>query len=813
MGTRITVQGAEKVYQAASLWVERALKSDDSLFTPGQAIWSSKWLGEARQLLLSNDDASGNFIEWWEQRLQDSLPEVYQLFGETLYVFFLTPNTPKDPQNKRQQIKRVLEKSSLALDIPSDLGDALAGLMGGGRGFQSSRPYYLGFLIEFAEQWKKQLPAEKNRLLDDPWAFKGFVQGLNFQSVLLQNNPNAIHAQREALLHLVHPDTFEGMVSIDHKNRVTKTFKDLTDQATDDVDRQLEQIHRILEPHYGAGTHFFYKPEIHRQWNSELSEYTGKTYPENGGAQPPDGWDDFVRQALYVDSGKLEADKINKREMGKDLVAARRAVLDSAPNWHEMLLHALRSRGGDPIDWRLLDDFNQWCSGYTEQALAALQTLWRESNTSVAERIHAFVRMSPDSPLRGKGSAYGSSMSVISGLLMGLDVERHPPFRAGMFDYAYARTGYKKPGGRADEVTLYEHALGFLDRFIQEASERGLELQHRLDAQSVVWGIWEIRESEPEDTDTRKVGWAALAEELLWEREQLQDIVDDLEEKGQVIFYGPPGTGKTYVAQKIAEECKRNGGDYEIVQFHPSYSYEDFVEGFRPKLINGQPGFDLVQGPLRRIAEQARRSPNATFVLIIDELNRGNLSKVLGELYFLLEYRNEVVRLQYGGDREGFSLPCNLWFICTMNTADKSIALMDAALRRRFYFYPFFPDKPAIKGLLRRWLKKNGQDTWVADLVDTANRKLERDSGIGPSYFMRPGQTLDERRVRRIWERAVMPYIEEQYFGDEAKLREFALDRLKQDIDGVAPDASSKIPDGTVESAPAQASDADSNTG
>ena len=275
-----------------------------------------------------------------------------------------------------------------------------------------------------------------------------------------------------------------------------------------------------------------------------------------------------------------------------------------------------------------------------------------------------------------------------------------------------------------------------------------------------------------------------LAQELLWQPHYLQEIIEDLQEKRQVIFYGPPGTGKTYVAREIANQCKLNGGDFEIVQFHPSYSYEDFVQGFRPKLMNGQPGFDLVDGPLRRIADKAKKNREATFILIIDELNRGNVAKVFGELYFLLEYRDEEVRLQYGGDGEGFSLPSNLWFICTMNTADRSIALMDAALRRRFYFARFFPNKPPIAGLLRRWLERENQDTLAADLVDAANKKLERDMGVGPSYIMRAGQTLDEDRVRRIWRRAVIPYIEEQFFGDEDKLAEFAFDRLKRQLNG-----------------------------
>ena len=292
---------------------------------------------------------------------------------------------------------------------------------------------------------------------------------------------------------------------------------------------------------------------------------------------------------------------------------------------------------------------------------------------------------------------------------------------------------------------------------------------------------------------------SALAQDLLWQPNHLQEIIQDLQEKRQVIFYGPPGTGKTYVAREIAKQCRLNGGDFEIVQFHPSYSYEDFVEGYRPTVTDaGQPAFKLVKGPLRRIADKARENPNATFILIIDELNRGNVAKVFGELYFLLEYREEDVRLQYGGYGEGFSLPKNLWFICTMNTADRSIALMDAALRRRFYFAPFFPNEPPIEGLLRRWLVRENQDTLAADLVDEANKKLERDMGIGPSYFMGSGQTLDERRVQRIWDRAVIPYIEEQFFGDADKLAEFRFDRLRRQLAGSSSESEELTPETTT---------------
>lgn len=120
------------------------------------------------------------------------------------------------------------------------------------------------------------------------------------------------------------------------------------------------------------------------------------------------------------------------------------------------------------------------------------------------------------------------------------------------------------------------------------------------------------------------------------------------------------------------------------------------MEGYRPTTsAEGQPTFRLVPGPLRQLAAAAQEKPDQAFILLIDEINRGNIAKILGELYFLLEYRNEQVSLQYSTE-ELFSLPPNLMLVGTMNTADRSIALVDAALRRRFYFFDFYPDRPPV---------------------------------------------------------------------------------------------------------------------
>ena len=809
MGTRIMSSGAEKVYAAAEKWVDAALRIDGSLFTPGKAIWSSRWLGELHERFLNHpDESSDSFLEKLQRQLANSPPEVYQLMGEVLYFHFLIVSTRSSNAEKRV-IDTVLGWSPSPVEIPQELIVSLTpGIASPGTYFHTSRPFQIRFLIEFAEQWKELEQDELQRSLYDPWAFKDFVMTMPLRSHLLSDSQNRPQTQRLALLHLTHPDTFESIVSADHKEKIAKTFSHLVTQPTNDVDRQLEQIRQGLEDELGRDFKF-YDDEIRRQWESQDRK--------SGNASEP--WDEYVKRAkAYVDTGKLQIEEIEyKTEIGRKLAAAREAVLSGADNWYTLLKNGLGYGAGNPFAWQLVDDFNRWCAEHPEKALAALQTLWEESSASATERIRSFTDASSDSPLRGKGSAYGSSVSVISALLMGLDVEQYPPFAVNWFKEAYELTEYGLPESGAEEATLYEHALGFLDRFIYEAAKRGLELHHRLDAQSVMWALTKNRddplcdEEEPPADPWAQANIEALAGELLWKPSYLQKIIDGLKDKRQVIFQGPPGTGKTYVAKRIAEWCKQHGGDFRIVQFHPSYAYEDFVEGFRPTLTDGQAGFKLTKGPLRLITEKAENNPNTTFILVIDEINRGNVANVLGELYFLLEYRgeNEKVGLQYSNDQ--FSLPKNLWFIGTMNTTDRSIALVDAALRRRFYFFGFFPDEAPIRGLLNRWLEENNPDAkWVADLVDLANRKLEdRHLGIGPSHFMKKDPPLAEDRVRFIWEQAVIPYIEEQCFGDEDKLKEFAYDRLKRELDGTAsdPDVGSLQPEGTASEDSRQAED------
>jgi len=273
---------------------------------------------------------------------------------------------------------------------------------------------------------------------------------------------------------------------------------------------------------------------------------------------------------------------------------------------------------------------------------------------------------------------------------------------------------------------------------------------------------------------------AAFADRMLLPKDWIAEVVGLLDEKRQAVFYGPPGTGKTWTAMQLATYLTRAGGEVLLVQFHPSYAYEDFVEGFRPQASGDGPSvqFELVPGPLRQLADLARADRSHPYILIIDEINRANLAKVFGELYFLLEYRDQSVALQYSPSTT-FTLPDNLFVIGTMNTADRSIALVDAAMRRRFYFVPFLPSEAPINGLLRRWLERRGLDVTPADLLDELNRRIgDAEAAVGPSYLM--AQTaVTSSGLRRVWRHAILPLLAEQYFGHAIDLeKRFGYDSL-----------------------------------
>lgn len=251
--------------------------------------------------------------------------------------------------------------------------------------------------------------------------------------------------------------------------------------------------------------------------------------------------------------------------------------------------------------------------------------------------------------------------------------------------------------------------------------------------------------------------------------------------KKNLILKGSPGVGKTYMAKRLAYSIMKKKADNQIlsIQFHQSYSYEDFIEGIRPNL-NGE--FVYTSGVFKVFAERAMNDPNNNYFCIIDEINRGNLSKILGELMKLIEYdkRNvENVILPYS--KEQFTVPSNLYIIGTMNTADRSLAMVDYALRRRFAFYDVKPafNKPEFKNYLLKENKLSVQQIdYICNRINKLNNTIDEELGkgfeIGHSYFVDSLNSNDfEKKYEEIVEYEIKPLLEEYWFDDDNKVNEY----------------------------------------
>lgn len=281
-------------------------------------------------------------------------------------------------------------------------------------------------------------------------------------------------------------------------------------------------------------------------------------------------------------------------------------------------------------------------------------------------------------------------------------------------------------------------------------------------------------------------------DDLFISDEEFDSIVTSLREKKNMVLQGPPGVGKSFVARRVAKQIAGESGVIHIIQFHQSYGYEDFIQGWRPKKKGS---FDIFDGTFVRFCEEAKKNTKLNFVIVIDEINRGNLPKIFGEVMTLIEsdkrsseYEMELM-YSYPDRKCVFSVPPNVHIIGTMNTADRSLAFVDYALRRRFVFEYL---KPAFGSeLFEDYLIEQGVEADIIDLINTRipelneqiaddTRNLGEGFEIGHSFFC----PLAKGAYGREWYETIIrkeigPLIKEYWSGNSERANKCIEELMK----------------------------------
>ncbi|WP_300269194.1 AAA family ATPase [Microbacterium sp.] len=699
-----------------------------SIIDPSTSIWIPEAAAELRARISDNQLVGDGHGQWdrLDLQLAGAGRAVVLLAAE---IVFLREHPLRSalPETRRAHVERVLAH----LDAPTTIPEPMSSWLGrpaGAAGFEPGSWYngamwrHVIWVCDFVRHWSTLDETDRESARNDPW---------ELQRVMLAAGDDRSDI-RNAMQFLAAPDAFEPISSTKMKSKIRDGLASTIGAGTGDdpavIDRDLLGIRAALTQEHPEPFHFW-TPGIAELWDSTLAdEAVTASATELREPRPRHYW-------LYSPGAQ-------------------------ASEWNEFSTANIMA-----IGWDDLDDLATYPS--REAIRQALDT--DQSGGSMKNGVLAIWQFQNEIAVGDIVYAKRGRREIIGRGEVTSDA-RHEPGRAS---FQHVRSvkwtdigSWVHPGDAAvktlTDITSYHDYVGELEALFTDDDEADdLTLT----------------------TPGPEYDHAAFLSEVYIAPERYERLRALLKRKKNVILAGPPGVGKTFAAKRLAYSMigAKDPSRVQMVQFHQSYSYEDFMMGYRP---TEEGGFSLAEGPFYRFCDRARADdPDRPYFFIIDEINRGNISKIFGELLMLIESdkRGQEIRLLY--KNETFSVPSNVHIIGMMNTADRSLAVLDYALRRRFGFFEMAPGFDSAG--FTRWQQAAGSPTLDAlvSVVTRLNAAIADDAAlgsgfaIGHSFLSRPVESEeDDGWLHSVVEDELIPLLDEYWFDEPAKAEQWSAE-------------------------------------
>ena len=734
---------AEPILQAAEQWKQQCLLAGGSVFSP-EDLWNSQNFEALNRFYVERlDEGQDRFEVKLKRQLEPASPASKRLWAEMAWLYYLYPlNMTATKKRDRITATWAWSGTSLTEDHNALSDPVLAGVGSGGTAYFTHMWREFRFFVTMMVDWFVTRSERRVELLADPWEFAGWLEERKYVTARMF---------RHVVLFLLFPESFEPIAVASYKRQIVKELHPKGDAANHldliTLDQSVLEVRRELEDEFPDAEVNFYRSPIQERWNRAAISATTNPAVSAETKLTSDA------AATWFQSRFPDSTRVWWLSTG----TGGRAWPDFSKDSIALLTH------GD------LGDLGEYSS--RDVLLEELVKLGLGRNPK--NRALALWQFSHEMQLNDLIIAQYGGLHVVGwGYVRG--------------DYTYDADRPEFPHNRAVEWHVCDPPLTAPYRSVAKALT---DFTPHLPYVHQVFSRIDQVDSEPAARQDPTYTIDNALDGVFVSRDQFHRILESIRLRRNLILQGPPGTGKTFIARRIAW-CligHKKPAQVEQVQFHQSYSYEDFVQGYRPTESGG---FSLKNGVFFEFCERAREKPDEAFVFIIDEINRGNLSRIFGELLMLMEADKRGseygMKLTYSSHGERFFVPPNVYILGMMNTADRSLALVDYALRRRFAFEELIPAFGTDQ--FREYLQEIGLDQSLIDLIDErmealnaricSDAELGRGFQIGHSFFV-PGDDdeLSDDWYENVVRTQIQPLLHEYWF-DAPERVEGAVTRL-----------------------------------